>query len=100
MRVTYVYIRPSPILAPGRWWVHHQGSDNKGGTLPLGQPAPDPSALYNTARDLLPFPSEEAAWQYARQLAERLAIKHGSQPVEGTCQGTFGTWRAWVVRHD
>ncbi len=98
MKAVYIYIRPSPHL--GGWWVHHRGADNKGGTLPLGQPEPDPTALYSIARDLRPFPTESAAWEHARKLAGRAAARYGGSPVEGFCQGEFGLWRAWVVYYD
>lgn len=99
MKAVYIYIRPSPYL--GGWWVQRSGDRGSYGLLPVGMPERERGLLlYSDCPDVRPFPTEEAAWDYARQLAVIAAKRRGGQPVEGSYRGTFGVWRAWVVRYD
>ena len=97
MRIAYVYIRPSPYL--GGWWVQQHGLNSSWGLLPIGTRNTARNPLADDFHDLRPFPTEEAAWEQARAIAEAEAVKRGGTLTVGTYQGTFGVWRAWVI-HD
>lgn len=98
MKTAYVYIRPSPYL--GGWWIQQRGLGSSYGLLPMGEFNTKHNALTDDFHPIKPFATEEEAWQAARLLAEREASRRNVTLQEGWYQGTFGTWRAWVVRHD
>lgn len=98
MRAVYIYIRPSPHL--GGWWVQQHGLKDSFGTLPIGVRNTSRNPLTDDFHELLPFPTEAAAWEYARAIAEDVCAKRGGTLTTGVYQGTYGAWRAWVVRYD
>lgn len=85
----WLAIRPSPIL--GGWWLKQHGLGSCYGDMPIGQPPPR-NPLAGGDYEFSPFPTEEAAWEYAERLARRLAANRGLQVREGVRRG----WRAWI----
>lgn len=86
----WLAIRRSPFL--GGWWLKQNCLGSSFSDLPIGRPPPR-NPLTADDHEYSPFPTEEAAWQYAEQLARRLAANRGLQVREGERRGL----RAWLL---
>ena len=91
-----VYIRPSLYL--GGWWAGQYGLASSWGRLVIGVPNTQRNPMNDDEHEICPFPSEESAWEFARRLAQREAAKRGMVLREGTYRGTYGVWRAWLLK--